>query len=465
MIFCQRLIKKLDRRGVALFIVLTSMATLAIFLGEITYTAQINQKLAYDRLDQVKATALAKSGFRLALLRIRAYTELKKTVSSMAKSAGANASAVNSVVPKDMLEKIWNEPITVPFTGDISSLPTAAQDALTKFRKDSGMEGMLYLSILSQSTKFNLNSYLPGFASQPTPAKPGSSPTPTPSPNPSASPNATSTPVAFDPAEARNLLTQQISETFQRKFDEDEKFRDQYRNLKISDLADDIIAWNDISYDSTRSQSSNIPLKKAPFYDISELHFLPTIDDQVYDLLAPAYSTTVDSSINVNKIQEPALIALVPTMTVEERKKFFEDRDKTGDTAGASPTPSQDPNSSTEGGPFKDPNDFFEYLKKKVAAFNTTSKIQDFKDNLTKRGITIIVEESQFLVHIEATVQQTKRTIEAIVGMVPDTSSGSTTPTNPNATPTPNPNSNPNSNPTTPTTKRSSLKVIQMRFL
>src|ERR1035437_442393 len=115
MIFCQRLTKKLDRRGVALFIVLTSMATLAIFLGEITYTAQINQKLAYDRLDQVKATALAKSGFRLALLRIRAYTEIKKLIAAMSKTAGATASEVNSIVPKDMLEKIWNEPITVPF--------------------------------------------------------------------------------------------------------------------------------------------------------------------------------------------------------------------------------------------------------------------------------------------------------------------------------------------------------------
>ena len=456
MTFCQRLInlknRKSDNRGVALFIVLTSMATLAIFLGEITYTAQINQKLAYDRLDQVKATALAKSGFRLALLRIRAYTELKKTVSSMAKTAGASASEVNSIVPKDMLEKIWNEPVTVPFTGDISSLPTAAQDALTKFRKDSGMEGLLYLSILSQSTKFNLNSYLPTFAALATPAKPGAGGTATPTPT--ASPNPSSTPVAFSVDDARTQLTEQIEQTFQQKFDEDEKFRDQYRNLKRSDIADDIMSWNDLTYDSTRSQSSNMQLKKAPFYDISELHFLPTIDDQIYDLLAPAYSTTVESNINVNKIQEPTLIALVPTMTPEERKKFFEDRDQTA-TATASPAPNATPDADT--GPFKAPNDFFEYLKKKVASFSSPSKLQDFKDNLIKRGINIVVEESQFLVHIEATVHQTKRTLEAVVVIVPDKSTTTTTPGNPPV--------NQNPNPTTPTPKRSSLKVIQMRFL
>ena len=160
-----------DKKGVALFIVLASMATLGIFVGEITYTAQINQKLAYDRLDQVKAQALAKSGLRLALLRIRAYSELKKTISKMAGDSAAGAAVANSVVPKSMIEKIWAEPITVPFSGDISSLPGTLKDALEKFRKDSGMEGKLYISIQAQSNKFNLNSTLPSFAAIAAPEK------------------------------------------------------------------------------------------------------------------------------------------------------------------------------------------------------------------------------------------------------------------------------------------------------
>jgi hypothetical protein len=98
--------RPIDHQGVALFIVLASMATLAIFVSEITYTAQINQKLAYDRLDQVKAQALAKSGLRLSLLRIRAYSELKKTIGKISETAGANAAMIDSVVPKAMIEKI-----------------------------------------------------------------------------------------------------------------------------------------------------------------------------------------------------------------------------------------------------------------------------------------------------------------------------------------------------------------------
>ncbi len=426
--FCLPLIK--DKKGVALFIVLTSMATLAIFLGEITYTAQINQKLAYDRLDNVKATALAKSGFRLALLRIRAYSELRKTLDEASK--GAAGALVNSVAPKEMIEKIWNEPIIIPFSGDISMLPSTMRDAVEKFRKDSGMEGKLYISVLSQSSKFNLNSYLSPFAP------------PLPSPSGSPPPTPTATPVAFNPEEARNMLTEQITQTFQKKFDEDETFRDTYRNLKISDLAEDILAWNDLTYDSMRAQSSTLPYKRGPFYDVSELHFLPTVDDQIYNLLAPTYTAGVDSSINVNKIQQPALTALVPSMTTEEKKKFFEFRDKTGDTQANEEKTEE---KKDEGGPFKTDEEFFTYLSKNVASFNSPTKVQEFKDSLLKRGLTIVVDESQFLVHIEASVNQTKRTLEAIVTVLK--------PRKPSITP----------GDSEPSKKRSSLKVVQMRFL
>ncbi len=426
--FCLPLIK--DKKGVALFIVLTSMATLAIFLGEITYTAQINQKLAYDRLDNVKATALAKSGFRLALLRIRAYSELRKTLDEASK--GAAGALVNSVAPKEMIEKIWNEPIIIPFSGDISMLPSTMRDAVEKFRKDSGMEGKLYISVLSQSSKFNLNSYLSPFAP------------PLPSPSGSPPPTPTATPVAFNPEEARNMLTEQITQTFQKKFDEDETFRDTYRNLKISDLAEDILAWNDLTYDSMRAQSSTLPYKRGPFYDVSELHFLPTVDDQIYNLLAPTYTAGVDSSINVNKIQQPALTALVPSMTTEEKKKFFEFRDKTGDSQANEENKEE---KKDEGGPFKTDEEFFTYLSKNVASFNSPTKVQEFKDSLLKRGLTIVVDESQFLVHIEASVNQTKRTLEAIVTVLK--------PRKPSITP----------GDSEPSKKRSSLKVVQMRFL
>jgi type II secretory pathway component PulK len=376
MIYCRKLIKQCraklrdfqnDRKGVALLIVLAAMATLSVFIGEITYTAQINQKLAYDRLDQVKAQALAKSGLRIALLRIRAYSEIKKTIGKMADSAGASADAVNSVVPKAIIEKIWSEPITVPFSGDISSLPSPIRDALGKFRKDSGMEGKLYISIQAQSNKFNLNSTLPQFASKPPAATTKGSPTPTPAAGGTA--EATPTPVGYDVASARSLLSDQIKTMFQKKSDEDEKFRDTYRSFRIDDLVNDILGWCDLSYDSPREQTATIPFKRAPFYHISELNYLASMDDTIYQMLSDQFTAGVASQINVNTIKEPVLRALVPQMTDEEVKKFFDFRDNTGENAGKT-TLAQE--SSGDDNSFKSAADFFKYLKEKVAGFGNS---------------------------------------------------------------------------------------------
>lgn len=478
-----------NNRGVALFIVLTAMATLAIFVGEITYTAQINQKLAYDRLDQIKAHSLAKSGLRLALLRIRAYSELKKSIGTMAKSMGASAADADKVVPKAILEKIWNEPITIPFSGDVSGLPLGARDAIQKFRKDSSMEGKVYISISAQSERFNLNSTIQAFAPSPSAspsASPGGSTGGTGSTAPSGSTagsggtgsGPTPTPIGFDQEQARKLLSDQIKDTFAKKFEEDEKFRDRYRNLRPEDLTDEILGWNDLTYQSQAAQRADRPFKQAPFYDVSELHYLPSVDDDIYNLLASQYTTGVASAINVNTIKEPVLAALVPQMTQEERKKFFEYRDNlepTGDDARAAAAAGTATNKD-EDHTFKAADDFYKYIKEKVSAFgNSDSKIDDFKKALTQRGITITTEESNFIVRIEATINQTKRTLEAYVSILPDsgstggTSGGTTTSGTTKPSPTPNTPTNPvNPNDPTandPTLERSNLKITQLRFL
>jgi len=452
-----------DRRGVALFIVLASMATLAIFVSEITYTAQINQKLAYDKLDQVKAQALAKSGLRLALLRIRAYSELKKTVGQMAQQAGASQEAVNSLIPKAMIEKIWSEPVTIPFSGDVSGLPTEIRDALTKFRKDSNMEGKLYINIQAQSNKFNLNSTLPGFAvmATPSPAKKdqkgnsGSDQGQGQQQQQQAS--ASPTPISFDPEQAKQALQKQIEDTFQKKSEEDERFRDQYRSFRVEDLVQEILGWSDLSYDSPREQMSSIPFKRAPFYHISELHYLPLMDDTIYDLLADQFNVSVASYININTIKEPVLKALVPQMTAEELKKFFEFRDGKGESGN-------DDNS------FKDSKAFYSYLKEKVQYFSgSETRVSDLQNLLAQRGIQLTTDESNFLVHIEATVQQTKKTLEAMVSIVDKKSGppqgGLQNDQNAPQNPQQNSRQNPAQSGATGAAERSNLKITQLRFL
>jgi hypothetical protein len=429
-----------DRRGVALFIVLASMATLGIFVSEITYVAAINQKLAYDRLDQVKALALAKSGLRLSLLRIKAYSELKKTL----KKLGADSGPAASMIPAGMLDKVWSEPLTIPFSGDISSLPGPLKEALGKFRKDSGMEGKLYLSIKAQSSKFNLNGPVAAFARLP---QTSGSPSPTPVPG-TAEPG--STPAVFSAEQARQLLGEQIRSSFNSRFESDEGFRDEYRSFRVDDLIEEILGWADLAYETNREQSSPYPFKKAPFYHISELHQLPSMDDRIYDLLASQFHAGATSKLNVNTIQEAVLKALVPGITKEEVKKFYEVRDG-GPAETGGPT--------TQGQPFRSAEDFYKYLKERVQFYQgSETRIQDLKNALSQRGIEIVTDETDFLVHIEATVNQTKKTLEAMVSLVEPTAAPPAAPGTPGRR-TVEPNAPAN------TQEKSNFKVTQVRFL
>ena len=435
--------KLTDRKGVALFIVLASMATLSIFVSEITYVAAINQKLAYDRLDQVKALALAKSGLRLSLLRIKAYSELKKTI----KKLGGDSGAAASMIPAGMIDKIWSEPLTIPFSGDISSLPSSLKDALAKFRKDSGMEGKLYISIQAQSSKFNLNGPVAAFARLP---QAGGSPTPTATPVPGTAEPGPS-PAVFNADQARQLLGEQIRSSFNARAESDETFRDEYRNFRIEDLIEEILGWADLAHESNREQASPYPFKKAPFYHISELHHLPSMDDRIYELLSSQFHAGVSSKLNVNTIQEAVLKALVPGITKEEVKKFYEVRD--GAPAGEGGV------AASQGQPFRNADDFYKFLKERVQFYQgSETRIQDLKNALSQRGIEIVTDETDFLIHVEATVNQTKKTLEAMVSLVEST---------PNKPARPGSQGSRNNESDTPanTQEKSNFKVTQVRFL
>jgi hypothetical protein len=312
------------------------------------------------------------------------------------------------------------------------------------------MEGKLYINIQAQSNKINLNSTLPGFAvmATPSPAQKSTSTPSTPDATSSGA-NPSPTPISFDPEQAKQALQKQIEDTFQKKFEEDEKFRDQYRSFRIEDLVQEILGWSDLSYDSPREQVSTVPFKRAPFYHISELNYLPSMDDTLYEVLSDQFNTGVASYININTIKEPVLRALIPQMTPDEIKKFFEFRDGKGETGA-------------EDNSFKDSKSFYAYLKEKVQFFSgSETRISDLEKGLSQRGIQLITDESNFLVHIEATVQQTKKTLEAMVSIVEPKKASQT----PGAQNPQNPQQNPTQNTPASGGERSNLKITQLRFL
>src|SRR4051812_9020825 len=82
-----------DQSGIALFMVIAAITVLAILVTEFTYVAQVNQQMAFDGVNQIKAHYLAKTGLKLSLLRLKAYQHVKEALGQ----AGGGA---NQLLPK-----------------------------------------------------------------------------------------------------------------------------------------------------------------------------------------------------------------------------------------------------------------------------------------------------------------------------------------------------------------------------
>ncbi|MBI2711856.1 MAG: general secretion pathway protein GspK [Bdellovibrio sp.] len=386
-----------DSSGIALFMVLAAIAMLTVLVSEFTYVSQVNQTIAFGALDEAKAHYLAKSGLKISLLRLKAYQQVKALIANMGKGATQG-------VPRGMIEKIWSFPFFYPIPTSIPGISNSDKDLINKFQKESGLDGKFSATIESESQRFNINFIVPGYAPMPSPsASPSPSPTPTPgaapTPNPT-SPAPTPSPApSFDPEAARQSLSTLLGTILNQKFEEDQDFAANYRDLRLEDLVDNIAAWADRLYDRrTTSNRDKIPMKRAPFYSITELHFLANIDDDLYRLFTPVLTVSPTAGINVNTIDDFTLKALVPQMVKEERAEFFKFRD--------------DPESDNS---FREPEAFFKYLQGSVSLFRDQYSLDQFKGDLQKRNINIVTDETYFKITVRASVNSATRTIEAWV--------------------------------------------------
>jgi type II secretory pathway component PulK len=418
-----------DSSGIALFMVIASISVLAILVTEFTYIAQVSQMIAFGGLDQAKAHYLAKSGLKISLLRLKAYQQVKTLVGSMGGAAGA------SVVPKSLIQKIWNFPFFYPIPTNIPGMTGFEKEAIEKFQKESSLEGKFSALIESESSKYNLNSILSNYAASPTP---GGSP---PLTGASSSPNQPLASASFNPDVARESLGTFLNQIWLRKLELDPDFASSYRDLRMEDLLTGIVSWADRTYD--RRVSSNLerfPPKKEPFYSLTELHMVPLIDDELYKLFAPSLTVSTTDGVNINTMQEMTLRALVPNMTKEEAAEFFKFRD-----------------SEESDNQFKSADDFYGYLTKFVNAYRGNQQAVDqLKTDLASRNIFLITDETEFKITVQAQVNTATRKIEAWVTL----GTGSPNPTSSSTPPPPAQGGVI----TTPPPADSGLKITYMRI-
>lgn len=386
--------KEKDVSGVALFMVISAMMILSVLVTEFTYVAQVNATMAFDATDQIKAHYLAKTGLKISLLRLKAYKEVR--------ALGKSGNAGGFKVPRQILEQIWAFPFIYPIPKEMPGITPIMRDQIDKFQNESSLTGRYTATIESASNKLNLNSMLQAYGLPPAPtptpkggADAGGAPTPTPTPKDTGGAAAKE----FDPEAAREAIKKTMGEILNEKFKNDQDFAAEYRDLNLDELFDNVAAWIDWQYQQKFSSGrQKIPFKRAPMYSINELRMIYPMDDALFDLLAPNFTTFLTSGINANTIAEPMLRALLPGITDEEVKEFFKYRDDV-----------------EEDHKFNSEDEFFKYIEKSVRAFNSSKSTDELKKRLESHGQKIIVDEETFKITVVGTVNKASRVLEAWV--------------------------------------------------
>ncbi len=307
-------------RGIALMIAIACVMLIMYFAMEISYDARIEYEVNSQGLNRIKAYYAAKSGVQLSLLRIKIYQQAQ---AKLASTLGSN---------NPLLDKIWQFPFAwpLPIPDEMSAID---KDKFKKLTKESSMDSSYFVTIEDEGSRIDINDL-------------GS------------------------PSKSLQEITKtQLLNIFEQKKKEDEEFGRKYANVRFEEIINSIADWM-----SPKSQSLNGGDKKSRFSDLNqesqgdnfppnrsfrslaELHFIPGMTDEFFELLAPRITIYGMKGINPNIASKEVLKSLDPAMTEEVVSALMARR------------------SAANESPFKTEEEFWDFVQQKGVRIDATKK-------------------------------------------------------------------------------------------
>ena len=187
---------KVNKRGIALILVISSLTILSIMMVEFTFGSQMNLRISNNFKNAIKARYLAESGIHFALIELKVYKKIREHP-ALKQIPGFNES---------MLDMIWKFGfIYPPIPSKKASMGKEKQ--IEELIEASKIDGKIHVEIYDESTKINLND--------------------------------------LEKQELRAGIVQQISSIIDRKKNSDEAFYEKYRDLNAEELINNIVDWID----------------------------------------------------------------------------------------------------------------------------------------------------------------------------------------------------------------------------
>ncbi len=315
-----------NQKGVALMVAVSCLMLIMYFAVEVSYDSGVEYIVNSGGLNRVKAYYAAKSGTQLSLLRIKIYQQAQSKL---------GAQLGNS----PLLDKIWQFPFAwpLPIPDELSAVD---KDNFKKIFKESSMDASYMVTIEDEGSKIDLNDL-------------------------------------NSPSKALQETTKkQLLNVFEQKKKEDEEFARRHSSTRFDELINNIADWM-----SDKSQSLNGGDKRANyaslnqeaqtdyyppnrgFRTLAELHLVPEMNDEFFDLLQSRVTIYGMKGINPNLATKEVLKSLDPAMTEEVVAEIIKRRE-----------------SPDEGGPFK---------------CDQGGGSSDFWDFVTQRGARLIGDPNE----------------------------------------------------------------------
>jgi hypothetical protein len=300
-----------NQQGIAILMVMSAVVLLTTIMLSFGIDTSVNKIRTYNLEDKAQAKLTAESGIRFAMARLRLYKAGYNYIQ--------NNESLKKIAKPEILNTLWNFPFIYPVP-ILKTMNKIQKDAIEKFKSETLLSGSMRLNIGNISNKLNLNAIRVALFNQ--------------NQN-EVKKDANGEPIEEEEPNADYNIESQLFKNFQSAFDNkvqnDEEFNDKYSGTEIQELISVLktfVSDEDSLEDagSVRSYFSKAEVtpKHAPLSSMQEMYSVPGWDDALVDLIKNEFTVHGAIMIDLNKITENMMRLLIPGITDEEIKDFFE---------------------------------------------------------------------------------------------------------------------------------------------
>lgn len=350
-----------NQRGVAMVMAVTAISVIMYLAMEVMYDATVEYTVNSQNLNRLKAYYAARSGMELSLLRVKIYqTVMTKYGSQMGPY-------------QQYVDEIWKFPMAwpLPLPEELNSVDKEAAD---KLGKESLLDSSFIATIEDEGSKIDLNDLI-------SPSK-----------------------------KLAEITQQRLVDALRRQIEENEEWRDKYSNVRPEEIINNIADWISDKNESRnggdkRSAYSELNGDRefyppnAGFRTLQEMRLVKDMNDDFYDFLSPMVTIYGMKGVNPNFASKEVLKSLDAGITDEIVGEIVTRRD--------------DP---TQGGPFKDAQDFWGFVTGKGARLFTqdTNSIPLYFETLVSFRIKATGSFASAVREIEVVTTDLDRTAKRI---------------------------------------------------